>query len=36
MILDAGGQGAAGGSAVVNAIPRDFRRYFGVEFAVRL
>jgi len=30
------GQGAAGGGAVVNAIPRDFRRYFGAEFSVRL
>lgn len=30
------GQGAAGGGAIVNAIPRDFGRYFGVEFSVKL
>ena len=30
------GQGGAGGGAIVNAIPRDFRRYFGAEFSVRL
>jgi iron complex outermembrane receptor protein len=29
------GQGPAGGGAIVNAIPRDFHRYFGVELAVR-
>lgn len=29
-------QGAAGGGAVVNAIPRDFERYFGAEFYLRL
>ena len=30
------GQGGAGGGAIVNAIPRDFRRYFGAEFSLRL
>jgi iron complex outermembrane receptor protein len=30
------GQGAAGGGAIANAIPRDFRRYFGAELSVRL
>ena len=30
------GQGPAGGGAIVNAIPRDFHRYLGVELAVRL
>jgi iron complex outermembrane receptor protein len=29
-------QGAAGGGAIVNSLPRDFRRYFGAEFSVRL
>ncbi len=29
------GQGPAGGGAIVNAIPRDFHRYFGVELAAR-
>jgi len=29
-------QGAAGGGAVVNAIPRDFERYFGAELNFRL
>ncbi len=29
------GQGPAGGGAIVNAIPRDFRRYFGVELMAR-
>lgn len=29
-------QGPAGGGAIANAIPRDFRRYFGAEFSVRL
>jgi len=28
-------QGAAGGGAIVNAIPRDFHRYFGVELTAR-
>lgn len=30
------GQGPAGGGAVVNVIPRDFRRYFGAELSLRL
>ncbi|MGB8694642.1 MAG: TonB-dependent receptor, partial [Steroidobacteraceae bacterium] len=30
------GQGAAGGGAIANTIPRDFRRYLGVELSVRL
>jgi iron complex outermembrane receptor protein len=29
-------QGSAGGGAIVNAIPRDFDRYFGAEFSMRL
>jgi len=29
-------QGAAGGGAIVNAIPRDFQRYFGAEVSLRL
>ena len=29
-------QGSAGGGAIANAIPRDFHRYFGAEFSVRL
>jgi iron complex outermembrane receptor protein len=29
-------QGAAGGGAIANAIPRDFRRYVGAELSVRL
>ncbi|HZF16173.1 MAG TPA: TonB-dependent receptor [Steroidobacteraceae bacterium] len=28
-------QGAAGGGAIVNAVPRDFRRFIGVELAAR-
>ena len=27
-------QDGAGGGAIVNAIPRDFRRYFGAEFSI--
>lgn len=30
------GQGPAGGGAIANAIPRDFRRYFGAELSMRL
>lgn len=29
------GQGPAGGGAIANTIPRDFRRYLGVELTVR-
>jgi len=29
-------QGAAGGGAIVNVIPRDFQRYFGAEFSLHL
>ncbi len=29
------GQGAAGGGAIANIIPRNFRRYLGVEMSVR-
>jgi iron complex outermembrane receptor protein len=29
------GQGPAGGGAIVNAIPRDFHRYFGIELSAR-
>lgn len=29
-------QGAAGGGAIANAIPRDFGRYVGAELSVRL
>lgn len=28
-------QGAAGGGAIANAIPRDFHRYFGAELSVK-